>query len=78
MIWIGQNGPLISIAPMEMNCSPNSKTKTGPKPRSAAEAFVIPLPPDSTCSDYMSTVIDSRYVRGAPRKNVPNEATLDQ
>jgi hypothetical protein len=30
------------------------------------------------CSDYMSTLIDSRYVRGAPRKNVPNEATLDQ
>lgn len=29
-------------------------------------------------SDYMSTVIDRRYVRGAPRKNVPNEATLDQ
>jgi hypothetical protein len=27
---------------------------------------------------YMSTVIDRRYVRGAPRKNVPNEATLDQ
>ena len=34
--------------------------------------------PDSLCSDYMSTVIDRRYVRGAPRKNVPNEATLDQ
>jgi hypothetical protein len=27
---------------------------------------------------YRSTDIDRRYVRGAPKKNVPNEATLDQ
>src|SRR3569833_3658348 len=47
LIWIGQNGPLISMAPMETNCRPNSRAKTGPKPRTAAdaEALVILLPP---------------------------------
>jgi hypothetical protein len=53
-----------------LNASKNASASS----RRMRQGFV----PDSICSNYMSTVIDRRYVRGAPRKNVPNEATLDQ